>query len=402
MGFLKDLARGKGMLGFVNPVGAMNDKLLGGLGGGPQGGGTETAPAMDPRYAEYVYGGGGHVGALKASENLYRQGGKDYYPGNTVAGFTGAEIEGQRALTSYASQGLPQLITAAQQGATDLMGGGAGPSGPLSGTVQELMAGGGNPMLTQAGSGQLSPYYQDVLSGAYNDMGRNYTNTIGDIFSDFETGVSAADDAALLSGNFGGSRGGVARGIVGKEAARAGGLAQQALSENMAQGTADVMNTQFSDARTAQLAAGLGLLDSRLNATRVGADLHNIDVQGRIAGVNAMPSIAEMGMLPGTIYGGVGAQQRDMNQTKINAAIDKFNFEQDSPYNNLEQYINNVRGFGPYTQQHVNFGEQEGPYSNLAGAIGGGLSGAATGFKLGGPKGALVGGGVGALGGYFG
>jgi len=370
-----------------------------------------AAIGTDPRMTDFILGRGGFEGVMPNAEALFRAGGQKYYPGNAIAGFNANEIEGQRQLKSYASAGLPGLVDLSQEGARQLIGGGlsTGLRGRSSMTLDQMMQGGGagSGMLREAGSGSLSPYHQDVLQGGYNDAFRQYGNTVNDISQNYETGMHSADDAALLSGNFGGSRGEIARGIVGREATRSQGMAQQALSENMSQAYSGVMNDQFSQARDAQIRAGTSLNDSQLNAANTFANLYGTDISGRVSGVEAMTDVAKLGMMPGEIIGGVGEKQSQLTQSQIDAAMKKFQFEQAQPWGNLNNYANVIGAMS----QYGNLGYQDTPSSAnpWASAIGGGLSGAGAG-ALAGAKigsgypgwGTLIGGGIGAIGGYLG
>lgn len=487
MGFLSDL----GSI-VTSPITGLTkgvSSLLGSLGGGGGGAQQTALSGIDARFDPYIYGPGG---ALEGAKALYNSGGASYYPGKTVAPFSANELAGQQALLSYAKNQLPGIINTSLAGAKDLLKGGLGTelSGTTGATLRQLMAGGGNkylaaatsgnqyitagtqpneymqaaaygnpllysaasgnPMLEQAGSGSLSPFYQDVLTGSFNDAARFYGNTIDDINTLYQSGLSNAQDASLMSGNFGGSRGAVSEGIVGSAAATQAGRAQQALGENITQSTADVLNNQFSAAREAQLRAGLGLmetqlagglglmdtqaslglglsdanisaglglmdantraglgiLDAQLGAANAGAGLYNTDIQGKIAAVSALPQIGTLGALPGQLMSGVGAQQRGMQQSLINAQIDRFNFNQARPTNNLNQYLSSLSALGGLGQvQYVN---SPGAGAQLAAGLGGGLSGAGTGALLGSVipglgtgLGALAGGGVGALAGFL-
>lgn len=490
MGFLSDLAQGKGLLGLVNPAGFLataGGRLTGDLVEGLTGGGSkptsEFKPSLDPRFDPYLFGSGG---ALDVAQNLFAGGGPQYYPGKTVVGANPLQTEGQNQLLSFARTQIPAITNMGLGGARDLLKGGMGTQlqGSTSSTLQSLMSGqgnrfldqatsgndllrqgtsindylkaaasgnsmlfdaaSGNPMLMEAGSGNLSPHYQDVLTGTFNDASRFYNNTIDDITGAFNTGIGYADDAALLSGNFGGSRGGVARGIVGAEAAKQTGRAQQALSENMSQATADVLNNQFALARQAQLDAGLGLmstqlagglglmdanlgvgntlannqlagglglmdaqtraglgiLDAQLGAANAGASLYNTDIQGKIAAMSALPGIGSLGLMGGQAISDIGAQRRSLAQQQLNADIDRFNFGQNAPGNALNSYINRIGSLGALGQG--SYQPLPGAGAALSGMIGGGLAGAGTGFKIGQEKGALIGGGLGALGGLLG
>lgn len=94
-----------------------------------------------------------------------------------------------------------------------------------------------------------------------------------------------------------------------------------------------------------------------------------------------------------------GGQQQTQNQANINDQVQRFNFQQQLPYNQLGLYNQMIQGNygGTSTLTQPYFGPASG--SGLAGGLSGALSGAGTGFAVGGPYGAAAGG---ILGGLFG
>lgn len=53
-----------------------------------------------------------------------------------------------------------------------------------------------------------------------------------------------------------------------------------------------------------------------------------------------MPSLQQASFLPGAAQSAVGAQQREMEQAKINEQIARYNYEQNLPFQNLTEYGN--------------------------------------------------------------
>jgi len=150
----------------------------------------------------------------------------------------------------------------------------------------------------------------------------------------------------------------------------------------------------------AQSRAGLGILDAQLGAANAGASLYNTDIQGKISAMNALPGIGSLGLMGGEAIANVGAQRRADAQAKINADIDRFNFNQNREGNALNTYLNQIGAMGNLGQG--SYQPLPGPGAALAGGIGGALSGAGTGFYVGSGPGAILGGALGGLGGFLG
>lgn len=357
--------------------------LLGGLfGGGPQ----KTAD-YDPGLGGHILGGNGQTGLLGDARNYYNQGPPQYDPNYRIMDFTGAEQAGQRELLNYARNNLPAMFNQGMGGLNTILGGaGSNPFlGQTQSTLNNLMMGQGNPMLQAAGSGQLSPHMQGVLTGQMNDFQRNYQNTTGNIMDSFQDALGSADDSAMMAGQFGGSRGGVARGIMGEEAAKQVGLANQALSENMQQATSNVLNEQFSGARNAQLSAGQSLLNSQLNAAQMGGNLYNSMANNQLQAINMLPMMGEFGQMGGRLQTEVGGVQRAMDQAQLDLGREKWNFGQNAPWNNMNNYANLIAQLGPF----MSMGTPQGGKSPLAAGMGGAAAGFGSG---GGVPGAILGG----------
>jgi hypothetical protein len=278
------------------------------------------------------------------------------------------------------------------QSLDDLMAGGGQHYNNAMGHFGQLAGGQGNRYLDQAGSGELSPHMQGVMTGAMNDLSRGYTNTTNNIMDQFQTALGGADDAAMMAGQFGGSRGGVAQGIVGKEATRQTGMANQALSENMSQATSDILNEQFSGARDAQLQAGQSVMQGQIAGAQGMGDLWGMNQNARLDATRMLPMMGEFGAMGGRMLGEVGAAQRSLAQAQTDQGREQWDFGQNAPWNNMNRYAQLIQQLGPYMQMT----QQQGSGSPLAGGLGGAVAGfGATGT----PMGAWAGGIAGVLGG---
>lgn len=338
------------------------------------GGGPKKTANYDPALGGHIMGSDGQGGILGDARSQYGFGAPQYDPNYRITDFTGAEQAGQRSLINFANNQLPGMFNQGMGTLTDLLSGNT----QSQQTLNQLMSGRGNQYLQQAGSGELSPHMQGVLEGQVNDMTRTYQNQTQGIMDQFNTNLGLADDASMLAGQFGGSRSGVAQGIVGRSATQQQGLADQALSQNMGQATSDVLNEQFSGARNAQLQVGQSLLDSQLNAAQMGGNQ-------RLAALGMLPMMGEFGAMGGRLLSEVGGAQRALEQAQLQQGKEKWDFQQNAPWANMQRYADLVAQLGPY----MGMGAPQGGKSPLAA----GLGGAAAGFGGGGGvPGAVLGG----------
>jgi len=104
-------------------------------------------------------------------------------------------------------------------------------------------------------------------------------------------------------------------------------------------------------------------------------------------------NLANLGAL-----GQAGALQQQQAQNYIDAAQNRFNYNQNLPYQNLNQYmglINSMQHGATTTNQQPVF------HNRAAGAMGGAMAGYQAGQGFG-DYGGLIGAGIGAIGGYYG
>lgn len=218
-------------------------------------------------------------------------------------------------------QGLDYARALASGWGMNLAGSTAGASDYLLNQARDVT---NNPMLAKAVEGAVRPITQ-----AHFDAGGT---------------MSQIRSGAGQAGQYGGTRQGVAEGI-------ASGRYYQTLG--------DVTSKMMSDAYNEGLGAtskGLALLPQ----TQTGLSY------------------------PATVWSAVGDTSRGLEQQFINEAIQRWNYEQQLPYNKLATYQNLVQGNYGMTGQ----GTAQGPAPQgnaLAGAIGGAATGAGLYSMLAGP-----------------
>ena len=118
--------------------------------------------------------------------------------------------------------------------------------------------------------------------------------------------------------------------------------------------------------------------------------------------LQTLPQMAQLGTYPAQLLSGVGQEQRQYEQARIQDAMDRYRYYQQLPYERLNRYVQTTAG-----RQYG--GETTGPGAGsstnpFASALGGAASGAAIGTAvpiIGPGLGTAVGAGLGLLGGLF-
>lgn len=206
-----------------------------------------------------------------------------------------------------------------------------------------------------------------------------------------------------------------ATGILEQERQRALGAQQNAaglVSQGGLQSYGLGLNAAGQQAGLQQALAGQNLATDQANAGLQGnyrADLLNFgSLAGQLAGQSGAQGLSALGMFPGLAQAGQMPGQtalqyanwdRGVNEDALQSNIDRFNYNTNQPYDQLNWYsqlINGMAGQGGTATQTGGGG------SRAAGALGGALGGAQLGGSFG-PWGTLLGGiGGGLLGGFGG
>lgn len=287
--------------------------LLDALGGGGSGNAKVTTkpPGFQIPYIKSVLG---------EAQNLYNQPGPQYFPGETVAGLN-PNIQGSlNYLSGAAAPAQAQTAGASQQAL-----------GTAYASANPLM----NPFFAQTAQAIIDPATQQMMRSILPQI----------------------DSGAVLAGQVGSSRQGVAQGNAINDYSR------------------NILNAlaQFGTS-----AYGQGL-----------------DTLSR--GLAVAPQIQGMQAVPGQTLGAAGDYQRAYEQQLIDAAQQRYNYEQQLPYEKLNYYAGLVGNpLGSTTTNNPGSGQ-----SGLQGALGGAATGAALGSYFPG-VGTAAGGVLGGLLGFFG
>jgi hypothetical protein len=355
----------------------------------------------------------------RQAQDQYAGGGPSYYPGQTYVPFSdqtqrSMQATEMRAGGSPNEAGLNDYIrrTMGQPGVDPTLaarGADAFTSG-IPGSMNMLTAG-GNPYETdvygRSGLANLAgtargdylnsnPYLDATFNAAARPVSENFTNTV-------IPGINAAFGAASRTGS----------GIQGEYLGDAAGQYGKSLSDL----ATNIYGGNYQSERDRQLSASGtlgGLYDAGRNRqVQAGGVAGNLGLGGINATTGLFDSISgdrarAAGMVPTASaldwanidrLTGVGSAIERKGQMGIDDARARYEFDQNSPWANLQRYAGVIFGSpGGYgtTSQPLPQG------SPGAGAIGGGLSGAAAGYQFSGgnPWGAAAGGLLGAYGGY--
>lgn len=334
---------------------------------------------------------------LTEASNLYQSGtGSQYYPGSTVVPFaqqTQQGLQGLQNLSTNQLSGSPMMQQAgnvfsgyaAGQGPS-IFGGNVGAGGQYSGI----------PTQTYSGMAQLSPQ-QDYLSGLQSSIANQSLNAVQDQFGGMgRTGTSPGAQAAAQTA-FTQAYAPIASQLGESERNRQLGMQQDALAR--AQGanqfqTQSMMGMQGDQFRRQQAADMMNA--QAMQAANQFGQQQQLQAAGQLP---AMQGAADARAMQGAQgLAGVGGAYEDLQGRMLQEDLQRFQYEQMSPYNRLAQYAGIVSpiasGF-PITQQAA----EQPRYNALTGALGGGLSAASV-FS-GNPYAAAGGAILGGLGGLF-
>jgi hypothetical protein len=165
---------------------------------------------------------------------------------------------------------------------------------------------GGAQSLANQGSAAQQFMLGDVLRADSNPYMAAYAQgAINPVFEQLtRTALPAVDSGAIAAGGYGGSRQGIAQGLAMSDATR-----------------------QAFDT-TAKLYSGM--YDTNLGAMQKAIAMN--------------PQVMQAGMLPGQLLAGVGADQRALEQAKLDDAVARWEWEQSLPATRLAQYMSMVQG----------------------------------------------------------
>jgi hypothetical protein len=298
------------------------------------------------------------------------------YQGDTVAGFTPNQTEGSQAMIDAARTGSATTVnalTGALKSAADF------PS-TLDPNVNKQPLATSSDIFSDPGiwNPAANPGVSAAITAAQRPLYENLQQQI----------LPNLRGEAIQTGGIGGSRQGVAEGLAsGKTQTAAADQAAQ-IAQNVYGANLNAVNQRYGT----NIAA-----ENQRYATDIGADQarYGTNVNATLQALGLTPTLASgitgAAIQPGAIQTGVGEQQQALNQARLNAQIQGYNYDQLAPFLQSKEILSLVQGMPGSTAVSTGNNPQANP---LTTALGGAATGAAVGSAIPG-IGTAVGAGVG-------
>ena len=272
------------------------------------GGGSQTTTQTSEPWSEqkpYLTKG------FSEAEKIYDQGPAEYYPGQTYVDMSDPSIAGLQGQVDQANAGPGVTGDATNYASGTLQGNSDNPYAPLLGT------GAGN--LAQTSSGAFlnsNPYLDQTFDSASNRLKQNFTDTVmPNIGAQF--GMSGGAGSALHQ----------------ELAAKAGGQFTDSLSNLASQ----IYGGNYQQERGRQDAASGNLMNT-------GAGLYGTGVQERMGAAGLAPTLDQAGYLPSQMLQDAGQKYEGFGEKVLGDDINRFNYEQNAPLANLQDYLSMISG----------------------------------------------------------
>jgi hypothetical protein len=386
------------------PRGGFGMTFEGGSGGGGQPKDTTTTQLMDPAVAPYVTYG------LSEAQRIYNQPAPEYFPGQTYVGPSGSTQAALQAAQTRALQGSP-LVPQAQSTfgrlqqqynpATGLYGDiyGRSYTEPSANFYASAREGGFvNPAMagtqTTAGGAYLggNPFFQGAFQPAAQAAQQAFTDSVSQLRSGAsQAGRYGSDAMANLEdramGQLGQSLSNTAGQLAFQNYSSERAAQENALSRLGQLGAQDVSN-RFAGAQYLGAAEQQALQNQLAAASGVG-QLSQSDLARQLQAASGAPAIAEADYSDIQRLLTTGQAQEGYQQMALQDAINRYNYQQNLPSLQLQQYLSAAYGspMGGITTSQVP------SYTNTGANV---LGGALGGYALGGTTGAAAGGLLGA------
>jgi len=187
-----------------------------------------------------------------------------------------------------------------------------------------------------------NPYVQTLMQRVNQRIGQDFNETV-------MPGIRSNSIQAM---NLGGSRQGIAEGVAAGRAADA-----------MADATA-----------------------------RLGSEAYNAGLNQQYRGVTTAPQVAQLGFMPADTMGQAGQFLRGQAELALGDDIQRFNFQQNAPWDNLARYGQSLQGGLQYTPGQTSMTQPSNTFGNVMGGalVGNELFGGTLGTIGGGLLGGLL------------
>jgi len=341
-------------------------------GGGSGGGGTntQTVEKADPWEGQQPF----LKDVFQKAQNRYNTDSPQFYPDNTVVDFNPLETSYQNQLTDYIQSGRPQAMqTGAESAITnELFNPMANPLYQASRAItpfslanasaltnqQALDTTNASPIMQQmlSGSVQQNPFISNAVSGFADDAVANFQNKV----------MPALRSSQIAAGQYGGgTRGEISSGLAAGTVGRS---------------IADFANQSYMDAfnRAMDQQMGAANLMEQGRARRAGEALgqyqqglsgEQMIQQGLGAGLGSYGDVAQT--MPDFLgnLSDVGLARRELDQQRLDEAVNRFQFDQNIQDQKLANYANLIQG--NYGSNQVSSAQRGG--TGLAGNLASGL-----------------------------
>lgn len=262
------------------------------------------------------------------------------------------------------------------------------------------MSGGGSDEVEQTSTtapwGPMQPYLKEGMRGAqqmYRQGGPGYypgqTYVTPDPLQNYAQNLRLAYGMQSLPGQVGEARAAQSQMLTAPDVAQnpyVGGMAD-VISKRMARQFTEEMAPRIEGGAVAAGQLGSPGTDARMRRAMRGVSEATGDalaglygqaygqgLEQQRAGLAMAPTTAQFGLMPMDVMGGVGDYRQAIAQQALQADMDRFGYQQQQPYTNVEWYLRQLGAGSPYS---TSTGTTEQPGSSpLAGAVGGGLMGA--------------------------
>jgi len=272
--------------------------------------GIVTTSPLAPSYDAGKY-------AIDEAQKIYEMGGPSYYEGQTYAGYSPEQIASMEAQYNRAVGGSPLL-----SGAQDF--------------TQQALAG--------DFQSAAMPYATDLAGGVdYSEVMDMQRRTAQGDFLGGSPGLNAAIQRAIDP---------VQSRIASQLASRGragSGLAAFEMGRSLGDVAADISYQDYATERTNQLAAQRNLAnlmgtqyESQLAGARFLGDVGSVGYNRMADAAAAAPALALADYTDINKMAEVGGMRQDMQQQAIDEQIDRFNFLQNQPYEELRKYLDAI------------------------------------------------------------
>jgi len=328
-----------------------NAVFKGGGGGGGQNTSTQTVEKADPWEGQQPF----LKDVFSKAQARYNQASPNFYPNSTITDFNPLEVGYQNAVVDYAQGGRPQALQAGAESAinAELFN----PSGNLMFQATRGLAPYAQSGLDRASgfTGQqalddtnASPIMKQMLSGSVQNnpfIQNAVSNFATDAVSNFQNQVMPAMRSSQIAYQPGGSsRGDIQTGLATGQLARSiADFANQSYMDafNRAQAqqmqTAQLMEQGRQQRANEALAQGMGAFGQGLAG-------ENLIQSGLATGLDAYGGVSQSPIENLGNVMDIGMTRRELDQQKLDEAVNRYQFEQNIADQKLANYANLIQG----------------------------------------------------------